>query len=433
MIQLASRALAALSVVLLAPAVAAGVIVVDAAGGGDFVTLGEAVNASSPGDTILVRPGDYTGTGAYWSIDEHSLTVVGDVGGSVLLGGGRVSAPEGLTVVLRNLHIDGDTGGHGQGLTVAGHGRVLIEDCTIVGDVGAPQLGGWEALFATNARHLVLSRCTLVGGDGNDTLSVPGTTDPSSGGYAARVTGRSIVAFFDCTLVGGNGGDDTTLHVLTGSGTGGTAVGVFDSMVYFSGTVLQGGEGGSPCKYVQSGCGGGNALWSNPQNSSFHHVSRIDTQLLPGAGGAYFAGGFAPAGEPLLDGTNQYWDGVIAHPGSAYGFVVPGPLREGEATQLTVSGPPGALAGVYVGLDFGVTPVGLDARKGVFAMQQLVAAPLFAAPIPPSGTLSVPFAAPGLGGTGLEAFQFFAQGFNQDADGVRSTPPTALLLLESGL
>jgi predicted outer membrane repeat protein len=38
-------------------------IIVDAAGGGDYATIGAAINASSEGDTILVAPGVYAGDG----------------------------------------------------------------------------------------------------------------------------------------------------------------------------------------------------------------------------------------------------------------------------------------------------------------------------------------------------------------------------------
>ena len=46
---------------LLALPVRAGILVVDASGGGDFLDLQAAVDASVEGDTILVRAGTYAG------------------------------------------------------------------------------------------------------------------------------------------------------------------------------------------------------------------------------------------------------------------------------------------------------------------------------------------------------------------------------------
>jgi hypothetical protein len=62
-----------------APPAAAGVIVVDPAGGGDFTLLKPAIAAAIDGDTILIRPtfvGNFTDD---LSVKGKSLTIVGDV------------------------------------------------------------------------------------------------------------------------------------------------------------------------------------------------------------------------------------------------------------------------------------------------------------------------------------------------------------------
>ena len=52
----------------------AGVLVVDAAGGGAFTQIQPAVDAALPGDLVLVRAGDYEG----FTIAGKSVNVVGD-------------------------------------------------------------------------------------------------------------------------------------------------------------------------------------------------------------------------------------------------------------------------------------------------------------------------------------------------------------------
>lgn len=422
-----------LSVLFLLPALRADVIVVDAAGGGDFTRVQDALDAAVDGDTVLVRPGDYTGHFSYWSISSKSLVLVGDVGGTVLLGNGNISAPAGFTVVVRNITIPTETFGSSapmRALTVAGHGRILLEGCVLTGGIGDAVEGGWAGLFASNARSVVISRCTITGGRGNDTLSVPGTVHPTSGGIGVWLTSMPQVAIFSSTIRGGDGGTDTAPGVPDGSGSGNTGLFMTNSRAYASGSTIEGGDGGSPCKYSQSGCGGGEGMISSPQGFSFQDVGMTDTVIVGGEGGEYFAGGFAPDGEPLIDTPNQHYPGVRYHAGETYGFVVDGPLRENAPGNMTVSGPAGSLIGVYVGLDLGFVSLN---NKGVFAIDQLIAAPLFATTLPPSGELVIPFTTPSLVGTGLEGFSFFAQTFNQDADGIRASDATAVIILDDAL
>src|SRR5262249_40423605 len=74
------RALGAiLASTFLATSALANVIVVNAAGGGNFMDIQSGVSSAFDGDTILVKPGTYAG----FTINGKSVTVVADSGPAV--------------------------------------------------------------------------------------------------------------------------------------------------------------------------------------------------------------------------------------------------------------------------------------------------------------------------------------------------------------
>ena len=125
-------------------------ITVDIAGGGDFSQLQPAINASSPGDTIAVRPGQYAG----------DVKIVQALGGISIIG----PSPEDMAVII------GDTLGfvvgfveqpiHFENLQIRGarlrsalqiHGsRATVLNCALIENHsvnGCSDVGGGSALY----------------------------------------------------------------------------------------------------------------------------------------------------------------------------------------------------------------------------------------------------------------------------------------------
>ena len=72
------------SLIMVTPC-AAGIIIVDANGAGDYPAIGEAVDAANTGDIVLVRPGVYTEEVDFLG---KAITVQGTDGAAVIDGDG---------------------------------------------------------------------------------------------------------------------------------------------------------------------------------------------------------------------------------------------------------------------------------------------------------------------------------------------------------
>jgi hypothetical protein len=94
---------------------------VDAAGGGDFLTIQEGINAASDGDTVFIAPGTYTGE------DNKNLQFDGS---SIVLSG----AGERDDVII-------DCEGEGRGFFIDGDASPVIENLTVMNGV-MPSGGG---------------------------------------------------------------------------------------------------------------------------------------------------------------------------------------------------------------------------------------------------------------------------------------------------
>ncbi len=349
--------------------------------GATHADLPAAVAAASSGDTVLVRSGTYSS----FTLDGKGLVVTAEAGAAARVAGVMIvrNLPLGGSVVLRGLNT-GAGGAPDYGLLAQScAGAVWIEECALVGSVGTKT----DAARVEGCASVTFVRCTLVGGDG----SSPGAAGDSGGdGVDAR---GSRVALFDCTVGGGDGewGDDI-------GGWGGNGLSLWMTSTGFaSGCSFVAGDGGGAdddydfftdqiqCGYCGPG-GSGVALLA-PGNDA----TLLDCTYVPGQGGISTSAKGCPNGAP---GQNvlSYDSPVTDLAGTARGFRLDSPRREGESTTLTFDGEPGDFAVALVSGAHGWTaPV----PGGVFLLDPfLVVLPI--GPVTPSGTLQAALPLPAL-------------------------------------
>lgn len=416
---------------LLAASARGDVIVVDEAGGGDFTHPGPAVAAALDGDIVLIRPGHYVGLDFPVDIDGKALSIIGDAGGTATIPFVSVrNMPAGGTVALRNLTLVANPLVSFLGATLAATsnaGVLFVEDCVIEGFVGSSANPGFDAVRIDSSAGAVFTRCTLLGGAGDDTAQPPFPTPvtlfSSVGGRAARVDG-SPVAFYDCLLVGGRGGDDLLFD--NGGSDGGPGVLALGARVTLSGTTVIGGPGGDGCDLAQSAtaCRGGSAVTLSGTNPL---LEQLDSDLQGGAGGTLDGGGQAADGAPtvVLSGT------TLQHPGQAVGMHKTAPVRTGETATLTVTGPEGHLFGVFFSFGAGFTPkLGFS---GVFQLGFPFAGPILLFVMPPGDTFSVDYTAGEIASFGLEGYVTFDQVLmDQGPDGLVASSASSHWQVDTG-
>ncbi|HZL98905.1 MAG TPA: hypothetical protein VFD43_01520 [Planctomycetota bacterium] len=406
LVRLAAASLAA-ALLLAAPA-AADVLVVDAAGGGEYTSLVEALAAAQDGDTLLLRPGDYTALFQEFVITDRSLTLAADGTGDVQIGGLRVvQNVAGMRVVLRGLRADTFpqiAGGYG--LHVQG-GEVFAEDCSFKGrDGGVAATNSAAVGVRVDSGHLVLARCTVEGGLGPSNAPFHGF--PAFAGAAGLyVSAAARASVYGGTLTGGAGGNDQLGGTLGVGEAGGPGLFATNGLLFLAGTTVSGGAGGSgdgppadPTDYA-----GGDAVHLD----GVCDLAQLDVTLVPGAGGLFVGRGTGTAGD-ALDGPLST---VTTHPGPYRSYALGDPTPEGEALQLDYSGLPGDLLAIFVTPAPATLP--LPAKQGLWHL----GAPLFGPYVlsAPSGTLSlsIPIAGAGLGPEG--AVLLYEQVFVKPASG----------------
>jgi hypothetical protein len=330
------------------------VIVVDAAGGGQFTQIAPAIAAAQSGDTILVRSGTYSG----FTVPDKSLSIVADDGAQVTVAGSAfiTTLSASNTVVLAGLHVAqpgaGPSGTPLPALLVTNvAGAVRVQGCTLTGAPGSQANGGSDAGAGAEVSGGGLTRvafvdCTLHGGNG-------GACDfcdrmPEGGpGIDVLVT---RVALYDCTLVGGNGG--YTVAGFSGTifgGRGGDGARQYEGFVHASNSSLTGGNGGyvQDCALGQTiGGDGGDGLnlqGSNPPPAAWS----IGSTFQPGAGSPHMGSG---CNESLAGAPGQAVRVVTGSyfplSGSKLEMDAPSIVREGGVLALTIRGEPGTLVDV---------------------------------------------------------------------------------------
>jgi hypothetical protein len=413
--------LATLVLLALPAAARAGVLVVDISGGGEYTSLHEALAAAQDGDTLLLRPGDYTALFQEFVITDRSLTLAADGTGDVQIGGLKVvQTVAGKRVVLRGLRADTFTGlGTGEGLRVQG-GEVLAEDCRFKGHDGAVAVVNTAAVgVRVDSGHVVLARCAVEGGRGADTSAAFGL--PARAGAAGvSVSASARASAYGGTLTGGAGGNAILGGTVEVGAAGGPGVFATNGLLFLAGTTVSGGAGGfgdavpgSPTDYA-----GGDAV----HLEGGCDLAQLGVTLVPGAGGQIVGRGTGPTGD-ALDGPLST---VTTHAGPYRSYALGDPTPEGEAVQLEYSGLPGDLLAIFVAPAPATLP--LPAKQGLWHL----GAPLFGPYLlsAPSGTLSlsIPIAGAGLGPDG--AVLLYEQIFVKPASGpaLLSSPSTHLIV-----
>jgi len=263
-------------------------------------------------------------------------------------------------VVIEGLTLDGtqssfNNGAHGLRVDACG-GQVWIQDCQILG--GADAVSDRHAVYVTDSDQVPLVRCAATG------TSSPVTAIPHLAAGLRAIDSR--VFAWESEFNGGIGGDGAHLD-------GGT--------LFAEGSVLRGGEGygvGNPSGVgCQLAINGGNGVEIGTGGIG----TVVDTHLL---GGAADPDGCSSNGFPAW----VFFAGLTQLPGPSVAFAVESPLADGATSTLTFEGQPGDLPVVLMAT--AVAPVTyLPKFTGAIATGSPVL--FFLAPLPGSGSVSVPF------------------------------------------
>ncbi|MEO0652088.1 MAG: hypothetical protein AAFZ65_15550 [Planctomycetota bacterium] len=326
------------------------VLSVDGSGGpGAFTTIQAAVDVAQDGDVILVDSGIY----GSFSVDGKALDIAARPSAAPSIDG-RIEIsglPASGRVLLSGLSVfsllDGNPANDGPALTVSNcAGRVRLQTCTFAGadNVFQPQdcqgiggLDGRTGLELHNSQTVILSRCTVSGGNGVSHiigLLCAETTPGGEGGDGIASTNTNLV-LFSCSVVGGLGG-------LGGSGgDGGNGVSAQNSNVFVASTNIQGGGGGFGFDFVAgfgSGGDGGDGIEA-PGGSI-----TIGSSFVFGANGG--GSGLSSPGE---DGQSLVAGQVTTLESETRVLDTPWAVFDNEALTLSISGEAGDLALLLIG------------------------------------------------------------------------------------
>jgi hypothetical protein len=344
-----------LALLCVAPLGRAAVIVVDAAGGGDFTTLTAAVAASLDGDTILIRQGTYA-EAAPVLIQGKSLTLAGEwYAGVVTISPGLVieDLTPGKDVLLQNLSLTGTPSTASAPATSAltlkhNAAHVRVQTCKLLGGKGSSNYSpaGASAVDITDSLSMALVGSVAQAGDGQGSPD-PGKL-PGSGGVGLWLLGGQVL-LSDTVLRGGNGGG-SDIGSWSEGGSGGHGLAHASGTVLIVSSFLQGGSGGS----ANNGGAGG------------HGLSMATAGLAWLLGGSSTSGGQGGSSDNGPQGAHGLGIAAPAHNvrdygGSAHLFDVTSPLREEEGGSLVLQGKPGESVLLFASLELHQLPfIGYD-------------------------------------------------------------------------
>ncbi len=421
----------------------AGVIVVDAAGGGSFTQIQPAIDAALEGDTILVKPGDYAGSGIYslW-IEGKSLTVVGDVGTLPSLSR-RVRVENlaaGQVVTLARLKAQAVGGSSSFAAAVEVEnclGAVRVVSCDFTAKTatsGSP--GMTHGATVTESHDVAFTGCAVRGGDELTEIECVSPSGANAiGGFGLRVWGASV-ASYECAIDGGHGrnGGDTT-------GSGGEAVYVTTNsssstpaFFFASRSNIHGGVGGST-DCIDYGCaksGGDGVHLQNAFGAPDPIGWFLDLMVGGGAPGTWINGSQYKFCGPVAPGIAYSGIPAFTFSVASLGFTIPAVAREGTHVTVTFTGEPGSR--VYLNDQLTTTFEATASWRGVL----LSPFPTASAPareikwgvIPASGVLTRTYPVPQLP-PGVQAQTRYLQPYRLGANGITLGSFRTLTVLDS--
>lgn len=406
----------------------AGVIVVNASGGGHHTDLPAAILAASDGDVLLVKAGTYSG----FTIQNKAVDVVADSGttpvitGSVTirdlaatqtvtLTGLKVQPAASMTGTTPALYLFGNTGAvRLQGVDVRGFDR---PGCSVT--------QGQRGLYVQTSSDVFVVRSSIRGGRGAQDFGYSGE------GGEGLWTIQSSVALYDCSVTGGPGGDvdpGCGAFVYGYGGNGGDGFRSSDAAFFGSGCSIVGGDGGAsgappPGTWTAPGCGGyglyAYTAWTVP-------LRVLASQFAGGTPGVATTGGTCPPTQPIV--TNGV--PLVTLSGSAHRTSATRVVREQQTLRVDFEGVPGERVEVVFS-EQGRHSYS-DAWRGVLAVRtRSPGLVLQAGTLDANGRLTIAWPVPDLG-AGVQEQRFFLQAAFVDASGATTLgPPGTVVLLDS--
>lgn len=385
--------------------------------GQEYTSLQAAIDAAGDGDVILVKEGHHPTA----AIDGKGLAIVADDPAD--LGFHRIGTlvisnlPVGRTVHVRGFQFS-EAASVLQRLRVSDcAGAVLVEDCQL--DKATVSVVAIE-----NGSAVVLTRCILEGAKGHSMIGRPGAP--------ALTTTNSSVAIYDCVLAGGDGGNDSSPDQLySGPPTdGGDGAVVHGGSLFASGSTLSGGDGGDMLTGLSLAtiCGDGGNGAALDGGAIFR---RLNSPLLPGAAGTANYPRFGlpgNPGEPLV-----VIDGVAASIAEfARRLEIASPIREGQSTQLTMTGQPNEPCWILFSL--AAQPIYASGLRGTL-VPALPVTVVGLGNLPSGGVAAIPIQLPaGALPPGIEAVPIHLQGMFAGASGpILLSSPSTLVVIDDAL
>ncbi|MFN0243617.1 MAG: hypothetical protein ACKVWV_12050 [Planctomycetota bacterium] len=403
-------------------ALAGNVFTVATTGPADFAQIQPAVDAAVDGDTILVKPGTYTG----FVIDGKALTVVGDVGTAPSIAGrvGIKNIALGQTLTMARIQsqgINNTTERYGLEIDDCA-GALRFAHCRFTGRNGSAVVSnvGEVGVHVDTASNVGMAMCVMLGGSGASSYTclfdVVGL-----GSTGLHLESASLVAH-ECAVTGGHGGNGGD---RTGSGGAGVFVQVA-SLFFGSRCTIIGGHGGNTdCSDWGTPADGGAGMGFGATSV----VQLLGSTVLGGMGGVSLPTGPGADHGEAFSSADPFVYGV-----PSLGFATEAVAREGTTVDVTFTGEPGDQ--VYLNDALSTVFQGVPSWRG-FVIAPFASANHPGAPrvrrwgvIPASGVLTKTYRVPALP-SGVEAQTRFLQAYRLHGTGLTLGSFATLTVLDS--